>query len=128
MAGTLVVSTLNDGTNSVGLDALLKSGVRAWVNMDGTGAIRASSNVSSMTLLATGKYKINFINPMPHENYVCTGFATWNNDSYAAGLVSGFGSHKANQKTDSVIFFCTNATSGSLSSGVSNDVHFLVVA
>lgn len=128
MAGTLVVSNLNDGTNSVGLDALIKSGVRAWVNMTGAGVIRASSNVSSVTLLATGKYQVNFINPMPHENYACSGFASWNNDSYAAGLVSGFGSHKANQKVNSALFFCTNSTSGGIGSILVNDIHFLVVA
>lgn len=127
MAGTLVAGTISNGSKAATLADLIHSGVRAWVNMDSAGNIRASSNVSSVTLLATGKYQVNFITPMPHENYACSGFATWNNDSYAAGLVSGFGSHKANQKTGSVIFFCTNSTSGSINSSMSNDVHFLVV-
>jgi hypothetical protein len=44
---------------------------RAWVNWNGQGtvAIRASFNVSSITDDATGKYTINFSNSMPDANY-----------------------------------------------------------
>lgn len=46
-------------------------GCRAWVNFNGTGtvAIRASGNVSSITDLGTGIYRINFTNSMPDANY-----------------------------------------------------------
>jgi len=46
-------------------------GVRAWVNFNGTGtpAIRANGNVSSITDLGTGIYRIDFINAMPDANY-----------------------------------------------------------
>jgi hypothetical protein len=53
-------------------------GCRAWVNFDGTGtpAIRASGNVSSITDVGTGEYRVNFTNAMPDENYsVITGTA-----------------------------------------------------
>lgn len=44
---------------------------RAWVNFNGTGtvAIRASGNVSSITDLATGRYRINFTTAMSDANY-----------------------------------------------------------
>jgi hypothetical protein len=46
-------------------------GARAWVNFNGTGtvAIRASSNVSSITDLGTGLYDVNFASVMPDANY-----------------------------------------------------------
>lgn len=44
---------------------------RAWVNFNGTGtvAIRASGNVSSITDLGTGNYRVNFTTAMPDANY-----------------------------------------------------------
>jgi hypothetical protein len=48
---------------------------RAWVNFNGTGtvAIRASGNVSSITDLAVGKYRVNFATAIGNVNYVVTG-------------------------------------------------------
>lgn len=44
---------------------------RAWVNFNGTGtvAIRASGNVSSITDLGTGDYRVNFTTAMPDANF-----------------------------------------------------------
>lgn len=44
---------------------------RAWVNFNGQGtvAIRASGNVSSITDNSTGNYRVNFTNAMPDINY-----------------------------------------------------------
>ncbi len=44
---------------------------RAWVNFNGQGtvAIRASGNVSSITDLGTGRYQVNFTTAMPDGNY-----------------------------------------------------------
>ena len=46
-------------------------GVRSWVNFNGTGtvAIRASGNVSSITDVATGTFRVNFTTAMPDTNY-----------------------------------------------------------
>ena len=60
---------------------------KAWVNFNGTGtvAIRAAGNVSSITDLGTGQYRVNFINAVTDANYAVTyGF----NNS-----VSNVGSH-----------------------------------
>ena len=49
-------------------------GVRAWVNFNGKGtpAIRASGNVSSITDVSTGRYKVNFATNMPDADYAVT--------------------------------------------------------
>ena len=46
-------------------------GPNAWVNFNGTGtvAIRANSNVSSITDRATGKYTVNFTSDMDDDDY-----------------------------------------------------------
>ena len=48
---------------------------RAWVNFNGTGvvAIRGEGNVSSITDLGVGVYKVNFTTPMPDTNYCAVG-------------------------------------------------------
>jgi len=71
MAGTLVITTLSDGTNSTSATNCIQGSARAWVNFNGTGtvAIRASYNVSSITDNGTGNYTINFTNAMPDANF-----------------------------------------------------------
>ena len=76
----------NSGYGSVGT----AYGVRAWVNFNGQGtvAIRASGNVSSITDSGTGKYRANFTNSMPDAYYaaevtVIKDDAADNNDMYA---------------------------------------------
>lgn len=58
------------GSNLTGLD----SPIKAWVNFNGTGvvAIRASSNVSSITDNGTGDYTVNFATAMSNANYAVT--------------------------------------------------------
>ena len=56
---------------------------RAWVNFDGTGtvAIRASGNVSSITDIAVGQYRVNLTSAMPDANYsvvLTSGYAVGN--------------------------------------------------
>jgi len=48
---------------------------RAWVNFDGEGtvSIRDSGNVSSITDLGTGNYRVNFTTAMPDADYCVSG-------------------------------------------------------
>jgi hypothetical protein len=71
MAGTLVITTLSDGTNSTSATNCIQGSAKAWVNFNGTGtpAIRASYNVSSITDNGTGNYTINFTNAFADANY-----------------------------------------------------------
>lgn len=68
---------LEDGSNNLQMNSGFGSsatayGVRAWVNIDGVGTvgINASGNVSSITDVNTGAYKVNFTNAMPDTNFV----------------------------------------------------------
>lgn len=52
---------------------------RAWVNFNGTTTpptIRASGNVSSVTINGTGNYTVNFTTAMPDANYSTAGCCT----------------------------------------------------
>ena len=68
---------LEDGSNNLQMNSGFGSsatayGVRAWVNIDGTGTvgINASGNVSSITDVATGVFAVNFASAMPDTNFV----------------------------------------------------------
>jgi len=72
MAGDLTVGdlTANAWLNPDGSENYR---VRAWVSFNGTGtlAIKAKSiNVSSVTDLGTGQYRVNFYPNLPDTNYV----------------------------------------------------------
>jgi hypothetical protein len=67
-------------------------GARAWVNFNGTGvvAIRASSNVSSITDDGVGSYRVNFSTPMPDTNYCALGLTQWSGGPYIVAHNSGY--------------------------------------
>jgi hypothetical protein len=70
MAGTLVISTLSDGTNSTSATNCISGSAKAWVNFAGsTATIRASYNVSSITRNTTGQYFVNLTNALADTNY-----------------------------------------------------------
>lgn len=72
MAGTLVSSTLSDGTNSTSSTNCIRGSAKAWVNFNGTtspGTIRASYNVASVTKFGTGSYGVNMTNALADVNY-----------------------------------------------------------
>ena len=60
---------LADGATAIGFGD--EPPVKAWVNFngDGTVAIRDSLNVSSITDLGIGYYKVNFDSPMSNADY-----------------------------------------------------------
>jgi hypothetical protein len=91
MAGTIVADNIQAASTST---LVIKNGVantpptiqdsagtqigtfcRAWVNFNGQGtvAIRASFNVSSITDNGTGDYTVNFTNALPDVNYSIAG-------------------------------------------------------
>ena len=70
MAGTLVISTLSDGTNSTSATNPIRGSAKVWVNFDGTtGTIRSSFNVSSVTRVSTGDYTVSFTTALGDANY-----------------------------------------------------------
>lgn len=90
MPGTLVVTTLSDGTNSTSATNCIQGSAKAWVNFNGTtspGTIRASFNVSSVTRAATGDYVVNFTNAFSDANYA-TVSSSGRNGTGAGGYLS----------------------------------------
>jgi hypothetical protein len=72
-AGTVVIQNASNNllmNSGYGSDAVAY-GCRAWVNFNGQGtvAIRASGNVTSITDNGTGDYTVNFTTAMPDANY-----------------------------------------------------------
>jgi hypothetical protein len=79
-------------------------GCRAWVNFNGTGtvAIRASGNVSSITDLGVGNYRVNFTTAMSDANYSATiGWRVFSSvnirsggfDNYTTGYIEVYGGY-----------------------------------
>ncbi len=95
MAGTITTSTIQNDTsspptfrnNSVEIGTLC----RAWVNFNGQGtvAIRASFNVSSITDNGTGDYTINFTTALPDANYSLVGNCSADQTFPSSPTVSG---------------------------------------
>ena len=72
--GAGVAFAANDQRAKIALNATGTAPIyacRAWVNFNGTGAvaIRASGNVSSITDINVGMYKVNFTTAMIDANY-----------------------------------------------------------
>lgn len=68
--------TLRSALNATGTAPIYAC--RAWVNFNGTGTVatNASGNVSSVSDLGTGKYRVNFTTAMPDVNYSWMGSAS----------------------------------------------------
>lgn len=84
MAGTLVISTLSDGTNSTSSTNCIQGSAKAWVNFNGipTVSIRKAYNVSSITRNGTGDYSVNFTNAISDANGCVLATGTHDNGSY----------------------------------------------
>jgi hypothetical protein len=76
MPGTLVITTLSDGTNSTSSTNCIQGSAKAWVSFNGSSAsIYAAYNVSSITRTGTGQYTVNYTNALPDANYAPTATA-----------------------------------------------------
>jgi hypothetical protein len=71
MPGTLVITTLSDGTNSTSATNCIQGSAKAWANINGTptASIRASYNFSSITTNGTGDWTFNLTNALSDANY-----------------------------------------------------------
>ena len=68
----IIVNSTADGV-AIGTGGINQARIaKAWCNINGTGtiSIRGSYNVSSLTDVGTGKYKVNFSTAMTDNNYV----------------------------------------------------------
>jgi hypothetical protein len=87
MAGTLVITTLSDGTNSTSATNCIQGSAKAWVSYNAsTPAIKASYNVSSVTFSSAGQYIVNMTNAMADTNYaINVTFGNASNSTYSTG-------------------------------------------
>jgi hypothetical protein len=71
MAGTLVITTLSDGTNSTSSTNCIQGSAKAWACWNGASpaSIRGSYNVSSITYSSAGTYVVNFTTAFADTNY-----------------------------------------------------------
>lgn len=96
---TLRVNTIQDtaGSGSPAINGL----ARAWVNFNGTGtvAIRAASNVSSITDIGVGRYQVNFTTAFADTNYAAV-LGAGNTDG--GGSDFNYGVDTANITTSSI--------------------------
>lgn len=84
---TTRTATWPDKNGTVAMTSDIVNPVKAWVNFNGTGtiAIRASSNVSSITDNGTGDYTINFTSALADANYVAIPIISGLYGSYSYG-------------------------------------------
>lgn len=83
MAGTLTIDTLKASTGVLATQNGMTGIAKAWVCFQGgfsgytAGVINASFNISSITVLGTGSYQINFTTNMPSTAYTAITDATF---------------------------------------------------
>jgi hypothetical protein len=101
MAGTLVLTTLSDGTNSTSSTNCIQGSAKAWVNYKATStqSIRASYNVSSVTYSGTGLYTVNFTNAFADTNYSVIGTTGGNNGASSSSSNATFRINSASGAT-----------------------------
>jgi hypothetical protein len=108
---TLKVSTLQNLSGTEVYTA------KAWVNFNGTGtvAIRAAGNVSSITDLGTGYYRVNFTTALTDANYSVSfggqgvsASGWWRFLGSGAASVNGFSSSSYTFETPAANFTATD--------------------
>lgn len=74
MPGTLVVTTLSDGTNSTSATNAIRGGAKVWVQYGYISSAMAVSgyNISSVTRNSAGDYTLNFTSSLSDANYAAT--------------------------------------------------------
>jgi hypothetical protein len=110
MAGTLVITTLSDGTNSTSATNCIQGSAKAWASWTpSTGAIQASYNVSSVTRRAAGQYTVNFTNALADAFYTVAGTCANNGTGNGFMVVQD-----AASKTTSSCFIVTRSSSNTI--------------
>jgi len=121
MAGTLVITTLSDGTNSTSATNPILGSAKAWINFDGAGAsIRASYNVSSVTRNGVGDYTINFTNALSDNSYAALVTAGGGGVAAAGNALVGWGAGNSYTTTSLSIGVSDNNTDTNSDSSLVN--------
>ena len=92
MAGKLIFDTIQDGSgNTIATTNAIKGTAKTWVVFDGGNGypvqlIRNSLNVSSVTRVSAGAYRVNFTTAFPDVNFAVV--ATSNDNGSGAGCLT----------------------------------------
>ena len=92
MAGKLIFDTIQDGSgNTIATTNAIKGTAKTWVVFDGGNGypvqlIRNSLNVSSVTRVSAGAYRVNFTKAFPDVNFAVV--ATSNDNGSGAGCLT----------------------------------------
>jgi hypothetical protein len=89
---------------------------RAWARFNASGTISASGNVSSVTVVGTGNYTVNFTTAMPSANYSVVGGYGLTDDPGDEGVVF----FPTSRITASSVGMRTSSGGGAAASGSSN--------
>ena len=104
---TLKVATIQDtsGNNSSTPAGIASGTAKAWINLEGTGtiSIRNQFNVSSITDVATGIYKITFTTAMPNVDYVVVTTSGESSAGFSVLHDSGAGNYRAPTVNDFLV-------------------------
>ena len=120
MPGTLVITTLSDGTNSTSATNPIQGSAKAWASWSaatGADVIKGSYNVSSVTLNSTGNHTINFTNALSNTNYAAIGSGKNENNATVAANNNPLCMSPFNYLTTSVQFVSTVSFGTSLING-----------
>ena len=91
MAGALTIDTLNASTNVLATQNGMTGIAKAWVLFNGEdGVIRGSFNVSSITIVSSGNFLVNFTTVMPNANYSAVGSAGYGDSGNRPILVTNY--------------------------------------
>ena len=126
---TLVAQTISNGAVSTSSENVIQGSAKAWVNFNGapssgSASIRASYNVSSVTINGTGDFTVNFTNAMVDGNYSCNVSAK---QDEAGGGTYVFGSFYAGSGATVANVFQTGSVRVTCNIGVSTALYPAVV-
>jgi hypothetical protein len=100
LSGNIAAARITNALNAGGSAPVYAC--RAWVNFNGANnTIRASGNVSSVTVNGTGDYRVNFATAMPDANYAIGQSTRWGTLGNMTGSF-GVGHMEIARTTDSM--------------------------
>jgi len=120
ISNIVLSGTVSDGTYAPPASTIVNGAAKAWVNFANDGTIRNALNVSSVTVLGTGWYRVNFTTAMSNSLYAVTGMCS--NNSSHAGVIGIYTNGGGGQTTGYVDVYTVAPSTDVLSSYQTNCV------
>ena len=120
LSNVVLSGTVGDGTHTVPSSNVVDGSAKAWVNFANDGSIRNAMNVSSVTVLGTGWYRVNFTSALSNALYAVSGMCS--NNSSHAGVMGIYTNGGGGQTTGYVDVYTVAPSTDSLSSYSTNCV------